>query len=60
MDVDETSVDIKFFNNSNSRKQEVDLLRPAGVEKGKPKFNFKVYLFGGISRHGKIFLPELS
>ncbi len=50
-------MDIKFSYNSNSRKQEVSLLRPAGVEIGKPKFNFKVHLFGGISRQGKIFLP---
>ena len=50
IDVDETSVEIKFSSNSNYRKPEIGLLRPAGGKLGKPKHNFKVHLFGGISR----------
>jgi len=52
IDVDETSVEIKFSSNSNYRKPEIGLLRPAGGKLGKPKHNFKVHLFGGISRQG--------
>jgi hypothetical protein len=50
IDVDETSVEIKFSSYSNYRKP--GLLGPAGGKKGKPKHNFKVHLFGGISRQG--------
>ena len=46
IDVDETSVEIKFSSYSNYRKP--GLLRPAGGKIGKPKHNFKVHLFGGI------------
>ena len=30
----------------------MQLLRPSGGKLGKPKHNYKVHLFGGISRHG--------
>jgi hypothetical protein len=43
IDVDETSVEIKFSSYSNYRKP--GLLRPAGGKIGKPRHNFKVHLF---------------
>ena len=52
IDVDETSLEIKFSSNSNYRKPEIALLRPAAGKLRKPKNNFKVHLFGGISRQG--------
>ena len=45
-------VELRFSQNTNYRKDNVDLLRAAGGKLGKPKDNFKVHLFGGISRHG--------
>jgi hypothetical protein len=53
-DADETSVEIKLCSNTNYQKPAVGLLRPSGGKIGKPKHNFKVHLFGGISRHGLI------
>ena len=48
IDVDETSVEIKFSSYSNYRKP--GLLRPAGGKIGKPRHNFKVHLFREPSR----------
>ena len=45
-------VELRFSQNTNYRKDNVDLLLAAGGKLGKPKHNFKVHLFGGISRHG--------
>ena len=52
IDADETTVELRFSKNTNYRKDNIDLLRAAGGKLGKPKHNFKVHLFGGISRHG--------
>jgi len=52
IDADETTVELRFCLNTNYRKPGVQLLRAAGGKLGKPKHNFKVHLFGGISRHG--------
>ena len=52
IDVDETTVELRYCANTNYRKTNVQLLRPAGGKLGKPKHNDKVHLFGGISRHG--------
>jgi hypothetical protein len=41
-----------FKNNSNYRKPEIGLLRLADGKLRKPKHNFKVHLFGGISSQG--------
>ena len=43
---------IKLCTNTNYQKPGVGLLRPAGGKLGKLKHNFKLHLFGGISRHG--------
>jgi len=51
-DADETTVELRFCLNTNYRKPEVQLLRASGGKLGKPKHNFKVHLFGGISRNG--------
>ena len=52
IDADETTAELRFCLNTNYRKPGVQLLRAAGGKLGKPKHNFKVHLFGGISRHG--------
>jgi hypothetical protein len=52
IDVDETTVELRFCKNTNYRKSKSSLLRAEGGKLGKPKHNFKVHLFGGISRHG--------
>ena len=52
IDADETTVELRLCANSNWNKPSVGLLRPAGGKVGKPKHNFKIHLFGGISRQG--------
>ena len=49
---DETTIEIRFCTNINYNKPEVGLLRAAKGKVGKPKHNYKVHLFGGISRRG--------
>ena len=52
IDVDETTVELRFCKNTNYIKSKSSLLRATGGKLGKPKHNFKLHLFGGISRHG--------
>ena len=52
IDVDETTVEVRLCSRMNYNKPKVGLLRPVGGKMGKPKHNFKVHLFGGISRKG--------
>ena len=46
------TVEGRLCLNTNYQKPGVGLLRAARGKLGKPKHNFKVYLFGGISRLG--------
>jgi hypothetical protein len=50
--VDECTVELKMYNQTNWRKDDQPFLRAAGGKLGKPKHNVKVHLFGGISRKG--------
>ena len=52
IDADETTIEVKFCSNSNWYKTSVELLGPSGGKLGKPKHNYKIHLFGGISRLG--------
>ena len=52
IDADETTVELRYCASTNYKKDGVQLLRPSGGKLGKPKHNYKVHLFGGISRHG--------
>ena len=52
IDADETTIEVRVCSNSNWYKPSVELLRPAGGKLGKPKHNYKIHLFGGISRLG--------
>ena len=47
--VDECTVELKFYNPTNWRKDGQPLLSAAGGKLGKSKHGFKVHLFGGIS-----------
>ena len=51
IDADETTVELRYCASTNYKKDGVQLLRPSGGKLGKPKHNYKVHLFGGISRH---------
>ena len=52
IDADETSIEVRLCSNTNWKKPGISLLRPAGGELGQPKHNYKIHLFGSISRHG--------
>jgi len=52
IDADETTVELRLTGNANFTKPSVGLLTAAHGKIGKPKHNYKIHLFGGISRHG--------
>ena len=52
IDADETTVELRYCTRANYNKRKLRLLRAAGGKLGKPKHNFKIHLFGGISRRG--------
>ena len=49
-DIDETTVELRHNTYKNWNKREAGLLRAARGKIGKPKHNFKIHLFGEISR----------
>ena len=53
IDLDECTVEVRKFSAKNWHKTSNNkLLRAWGGKLGKPKHNFKLHLFGGISRRG--------
>ena len=52
IDADETTVELRLTGNANFTKPSVGLLTAAHGKIGKHKHNYKIHLFGGISRHG--------
>ena len=52
IDADETTVELRYTLGMNYRKDSDLMFRAAGGKIGKPKHNYKIHLFGGISRRG--------
>ena len=49
IDAVETTVEVRMCQNTNYQKSAIGLLRASGGKLGKPKHDFKIHLFGGIS-----------